>query len=62
MFISQRTAVARAAVALMALAPMWASAQCQPGQPGCTVPEPGTWALVGMALVVAVVVARKGRK
>ena len=62
MFASTRIAAARAAVALMALTPMWASAQCQPGTPGCPVPEPGTWALVGVALVAAIAVARKGRK
>lgn len=56
-----RTAATRLAVlALAALSSTVFAADVPP--PVNVVPEPGTWSLVGLGLVVAVLIARKGRK
>jgi len=58
---------ARLAVAALALGPGLAASQVAPlcgtpGTPPCDLPEPGSWALVALALAVVGVVARSRRK
>jgi PEP-CTERM motif len=52
----------KGSVALVAMTPWLASAQCQPGQPNCDVPEPGSWALVALAVAVAGIVMHRRHK
>lgn len=52
----------KAGVALAAMTPWLAWGQCQPGTPNCEVPEPGSWALVTLAAVVAGIVMHRRHK
>jgi hypothetical protein len=47
----------RAGIAALAFTPLLASAAAP-----TNLPEPGTWALVGIGLVAAIAVSRKNRK
>lgn len=60
--LSFAAVAAASALASLAAHAVELSALADPGGPPNAIPEPGTWALVGLAVAAAALVSRKKRK